>query len=102
MHAVTFDATDAAGVADFVRDLLARFPALNVLVNNAAVIPASPVDEARRRAQTQFDVGRQLDEHLNTRCNRPQIGISEGCPLANFHFLSCCFEIWALLSDSNG
>lgn len=47
MHTVTFDAADAAGVADFVRDLLARFPALNVLVNNAGIMRFEDISTGR-------------------------------------------------------
>ena len=44
------DVSDSAAVDDLFARAAARFGSVHVLVNNAAVIPASPLDEARRRA----------------------------------------------------
>jgi uncharacterized oxidoreductase len=38
IHAMTFDVADAASVARFASEVVAAFPALNVLVNNAGIM----------------------------------------------------------------
>ncbi|WP_022676017.1 SDR family oxidoreductase [Novosphingobium sp. B-7] len=38
LHAMALDVTDAAAVASFAAEVTARFPALNVLVNNAGIM----------------------------------------------------------------
>ncbi len=38
MHALTFDASDTASIEQLAADVLARFPTLNVLINNAGII----------------------------------------------------------------
>jgi uncharacterized oxidoreductase len=38
MHALTFDASDAASIETFAADAIARFPAINVLFNNAGMM----------------------------------------------------------------
>ena len=38
LHWLTLDASDEAGIATFAADLLARFPALNMLFNNAGMM----------------------------------------------------------------
>lgn len=38
IHAMTFDVSDAADIARFAKDLVAAFPTLNVVVNNAGIM----------------------------------------------------------------
>ncbi|WP_333835846.1 SDR family oxidoreductase [Novosphingobium sp.] len=38
LHAMPLDVTDPAAIATFAKDVIARFPALNVLVNNAGIM----------------------------------------------------------------
>ncbi len=47
MHAVTFDAADAGHVPSFAKELIAAFPALNVLINNAGIMTYERIDTAR-------------------------------------------------------
>ena len=49
MHAMTLDAGNAADIRQFATELLAKFPAMNVLINNAGImkvedLKADPVD----------------------------------------------------------
>jgi len=50
MHAVELDVEDPASIAKGAADLIARFPKLNVLINNAGIMkmddPSSVIDEA--------------------------------------------------------
>ncbi len=47
IHAVALDVADPAAIAAFAADVLARFPALNVLVNNAGIMPLEDVSVPR-------------------------------------------------------
>lgn len=47
IHAMTLDVESAEGVADFAARVLAAFPALNVLINNAGIMRFEALDRAR-------------------------------------------------------
>jgi uncharacterized oxidoreductase len=47
IHTVTLDVESAEGVADFAARVLASFPALNVLINNAGIMRFEALDHAR-------------------------------------------------------
>ena len=47
MHAVEFDVADAQDIEAFARQVLADFPALNVLVNNAGIMRMESLDRRR-------------------------------------------------------
>lgn len=48
MHALTFDQDDPASIATFAQQLVADFPAVNVLVNNAGIMRLETTLGARR------------------------------------------------------
>lgn len=56
MHAMTLDVTDAAAIAAFAADVVAKFPALNVLVNNAGVMMYEDATAARDLADAETTV----------------------------------------------
>lgn len=47
MHAVPFDVTDPAALGPFVAEVTTRFPALNLLVNNAGIMRDEPIRTPR-------------------------------------------------------
>ncbi|MBC3943278.1 SDR family oxidoreductase [Sphingomonas albertensis] len=53
MHAVTLDVEDPAAIAAFAKTVIDRFPALNVLINNAGIMRRETVDTARDLADAE-------------------------------------------------
>lgn len=60
MHAVTFDVADAAGIAAFARDVIAAYPALNVLINNAGIMRTEDIAAPRDLADSEAIVATNL------------------------------------------
>ncbi|MGV1684078.1 SDR family oxidoreductase [Sphingopyxis sp. NJF-3] len=56
LHAMTLDITDADAIAAFAKEVIARFPALNILVNNAGVMMYEAVDAERDLADAETTV----------------------------------------------
>lgn len=88
MHALTFDAGDAADIARFARDIVARFPALNVLVNNAGIMRFEDISAARDLADAEAIIETNLlgpirltdalVEHLAARCDGAIVNVTSG------------------------
>lgn len=53
MHAVTLDVEDPAAIRAFAKTVVDRFPALNVLINNAGIMRRETVDTARDLADAE-------------------------------------------------
>lgn len=53
MHAVTLDVEDPAAITAFAKTVIDRFPALNVLINNAGIMRRETVDTARDLADAE-------------------------------------------------
>jgi len=47
MHAATLDVTDPAAILAFAAEIVAKFPALNILVNNAGIMGYEDATAAR-------------------------------------------------------
>src|SRR3546814_15017384 len=47
LHAMPLDVTDPDAIAAFAPEVIAKFPALNILVNNAGIMPFEALDPAR-------------------------------------------------------
>lgn len=60
MHAVAYDATDAAGTESFAKNLTDRFPALNVLINNAGIMHNESIASHRDLGSTEVTIAANL------------------------------------------
>jgi len=60
MHAVVLDVESAEGVAAFAAEVLERFPALNVVVNNAGIMRYERLDRARDLADAEATITTNL------------------------------------------
>lgn len=56
VHAMTLDVSDPADIQRFARDVVARFPALNVLVNNAGIMRYEDVTARRDLADVEATI----------------------------------------------
>ncbi|NIJ35745.1 putative oxidoreductase [Sphingopyxis panaciterrae] len=56
MHAMALDVTDPAAITAFAAEIVAKFPALNVLVNNAGVMMYEAADAKRDLADAETTV----------------------------------------------
>ena len=59
-HAMTFDVSDAADIPRFAADVGARFPALNVLVNNAGIMRFEDITQPRDLTDAEDTVATNL------------------------------------------
>ncbi|HEX7849911.1 MAG TPA: SDR family oxidoreductase [Sphingomonas sp.] len=60
IHTMTLDVESAEGVADFAARVLAAFPALNVLINNAGIMRFEPLDRSRDLADAEATITTNL------------------------------------------
>lgn len=60
IHAMTLDASDAADITRFAAAATARFPALNVLVNNAGIMHYEDISAARDLAEAEATIATNL------------------------------------------
>jgi len=88
MHAVALDVTDPAAIKAFAADIVAQFPALNVLVNNAGIMGYEDATAARDLALAEDTVVtnllgpiRLIDalvDHLATRTDSAIVNVTSG------------------------
>ncbi|WP_226018531.1 SDR family oxidoreductase [Novosphingobium sp. FKTRR1] len=60
MHAIALDATDAAAIDAFADEVVSRFPALNVLVNNAGIMQFETLETRRDLAGAEATITTNL------------------------------------------
>lgn len=60
MHGMLLDIDDAAGITAFAAEVTARFPALNVLVNNAGIMRMESLDSTRDLAAAEATISSNL------------------------------------------
>src|SRR6476646_8040940 len=60
IHTAPLDIAEGAGIATFASELVARFPALNVLVNNAGIMKFEDVTAARDLADAEATITTNL------------------------------------------
>jgi len=88
LHAMPLDVTDAHAIAAFARDVIARFPALNILVNNAGIMPFEVLDARRDLADAEATIATNLlgpiqltdalVDHLTARADGAIVNVTSG------------------------
>lgn len=88
MHAMTLDVTDPAAISQFARDVVARYPQLNVLINNAGIMRMEDVGSAGDLADAEAQIATNLlgpirlnnalVEHLKSRKDGVIVNVSSG------------------------
>ena len=94
MSAVALDVTDADAIAAFAKDIVAKFPSLNVLVNNAGIMNAEDVSAKRDLTQAEATVVtnilgpiRLIDalvDHLAAQDNAAIVNVTSGLAFVPF------------------
>ena len=88
MHAMTLDLDSPDGMADFTKQLLAKFPTLNVLINNAGIMRFEKLDQSRDLTDARETIStnllgpiRMIDaliDHLVTQPDAAIINVTSG------------------------
>lgn len=94
MSAVALDVTDADAIAAFAKDIVAKFPSLNVLVNNAGIMNAEDVSAKRDLTQAEATVVtnilgpiRLIDaliDHLTAQTDSAIVNVTSGLAFVPF------------------
>jgi uncharacterized oxidoreductase len=88
MHAAALDVSDTGAIGDFARKLVASYPSLNVLVNNAGVMATEDLSAARDLTGAEAAIVTNLlgpirltdafIDHLKTQANAAIVNVSSG------------------------
>lgn len=88
MHAMTFDVESAVSIAEFAARVIAEYPALNVLINNAGIMRYEPLDKARDLSDAEATVTTNLlgpirlinalIDHLTAQSDAVIVNVSSG------------------------
>lgn len=94
MSAVSLDVTDADAIAAFAKEIVAKFPDLNVLVNNAGIMNAEDVSAKRDLTQAEATVVtnilgpiRLIDalvDHLTAQTDSAIVNVTSGLAFVPF------------------
>jgi uncharacterized oxidoreductase len=94
MSAMSLDVTDADAIAAFAKEIVAKFPDLNVLVNNAGIMNAEDVSTKRDLAQAEATVVtnilgpiRLIDalvDHLSAQADSAIVNVTSGLAFVPF------------------
>ena len=88
IHALEFDAEDPEGVASFANRLLAAYPGLNVLINNAGIMRFEALDRSRDLSDAAATIATNLlgpirltnalIDHLSQQCDAVIVNVTSG------------------------
>lgn len=88
MHAMVFDIDNKPGIEDFARRIVADFPALNIVINNAGIMRFEALDQVRDLSDAEATVTTNLlgpirlinalTEHLIARENAAIVNVTSG------------------------
>lgn len=88
MHAITLDIEDAHGIAEFAQRLVAEYPAVNVIINNAGIMRTEALDRARDLGDAEAIIATNLlgpirltnalIDHLSNQPDAALINVSSG------------------------
>ncbi len=94
MSAVALDVTDAGAIVAFAKDIVAKHPGLNVLVNNAGIMNAEDASTKRDLAQAEATVVTNilgpirltdaLVDHLATQADSAIVNVTSGLAFVPF------------------
>lgn len=88
MHALTLDIESAAAIDDFASEIIAKFPALNILINNAGIMRSERLESRRDLSDAEATITTNLlgpirltnalVDHLVARTDAAIVNVSSG------------------------
>lgn len=88
MHALPLDIESAAGIAEFARQVITKYPSLNVVINNAGIMRFEALDQARDLSDAEATITTNLlgpirltnvlVEHLSNQPDAALVNVSSG------------------------
>jgi uncharacterized oxidoreductase len=88
MHALPLDIESAAGIAEFARQVITKYPSLNVVINNAGIMRFEALDQPRDLSDAEATITTNLlgpirltnvlVEHLSNQPDAALVNVSSG------------------------